>query len=73
MAKLDYIGRQIKKHFTFWEIRQLQKTLPFVKRGDVVFDSGANIGNHAAFWDIHGCSVYGSEPDPRVQGSAGRG
>jgi FkbM family methyltransferase len=63
-GKLDYLGRQIERDGTFWEIDNLQQTLRFLENGDVVFDCGANIGNHSVFWSIHGCKVYAFEPDP---------
>lgn len=63
-GKLDYVGRQIKKSSTFWEIEHLQETLRFLRAGDVVFDCGSNIGNHAVFWGIHRCKVYAFEPNP---------
>jgi FkbM family methyltransferase len=65
---IDTIQRDIVHHKDFYEIAELSFMRPFLPRsGGRVVDIGANIGNHAIFFDrICEAQVTVFEPNPAV-------
>jgi len=61
---VDYIQRFIVDGRTFFEIGILQKLQSYIKKNSVIFDIGANIGNHSIYWAIKSNTkkVYSFEP-----------
>lgn len=61
--KQDFIPQQIRQHNTFYEAEFLQTLSFFWDREGLVFDIGANIGNHSLwFAKIMGAQVWAFEP-----------
>lgn len=46
----DFISFNIIRHRTFYDIADLNQARPFIRKGSVVIDAGANIGNHALYY-----------------------
>lgn len=62
-SHIDYIGRQIKIHNTFYELDVLEYILKNIKTGGTIIDVGANIGNHTIFFSkICAAKVISIEP-----------
>lgn len=67
----DFIGEKILLDggFDLEELRCLERSVfPFVRKGAVCLDIGANIGNHARFFARFFPRVYAFEPHPRIFG-----
>ena len=61
----DHIIRQIRNSGRFYEEELLAASSAYLKKGDLVLDIGANIGNHAVFFGgVLGCKVIAFEPNP---------
>jgi FkbM family methyltransferase len=58
----DGLSRNIFQSKTFYDIKGLEETLPFLRPDSVVCDVGAMIGNHTVFWAPHVRQVYAIEP-----------
>lgn len=67
----DFIGEKILLDggFDLEELRCLETSVfPYVRKGAVALDIGANIGNHARFFSRFFARVYAFEPHPRAFG-----
>ena len=63
----DHIFRIIKNTGKFYETELLNALERLIKPGDLVFDVGANIGNHAIFFaGVCGARVVAFEPNPET-------
>jgi FkbM family methyltransferase len=62
----DLIQRTHVETGNFWEPEELQVLSGYLPDGAVVFDIGANIGNHALYWalKVNTHRVYAFEPIP---------
>jgi len=60
----DFIQRIIVNSKTFFEMSILQELQPYIKKNAVIFDIGANIGNHSVYWAIksNAKKIYSFEP-----------
>jgi len=61
---VDFIQRIIVDGKTFFEMGILQELQFFIKKNAVIFDIGANIGNHSIYWAIksNAKKIYSFEP-----------
>jgi methyltransferase, FkbM family len=46
----DYVFNTIKEIKNFYEISILDKWTPFFSNANIIFDVGANLGNHTLYW-----------------------
>lgn len=62
----DYIFETIKKNNQFYENTILKKWLPYIGESKIIFDVGANLGNHTLFWTqrVNYSFIYCFEPHP---------
>ena len=60
----DYVFKTIEKSGYFYEGKLLNKWTKYFDRAKVVFDIGANLGNHSLYWSINlDCqAIYSFEP-----------
>lgn len=58
---------KVRTRFETWRIRTHYRQ--FVKRGDLVFDVGANTGRHTRLLADLGCRVVAVEPNPELAGT----
>lgn len=49
----DYVYETIKKSNYYYEGKLLEKWLPHIRTDKIIFDIGANLGNHTLFWATH--------------------
>lgn len=49
----DYVYETIKKSSYYYEGGLLEKWLPSLRTSKIIFDIGANLGNHTLFWATH--------------------
>ena len=49
----DYVYETIEKSNYYYEGRLLEKWLPHMDADKIIFDIGANLGNHTLFWATH--------------------
>jgi len=61
---VDSISRRIWENKQFYEIDKIEDYLKFMNDDAVVFDCGANIGNHSVFWGAHCKEVHAFEAFP---------
>ena len=61
---LDYIQRSIVETGNFYEIEDLKYLEKYLNKNSVVFDIGANIGNHTVYWGkrLNVNKIYAIEP-----------
>lgn len=52
----------------FYELDQLKRVEKYIKKGDVILDVGANMGNHSLYWANEGKAkkIYAFEPLPEA-------
>ncbi|OON97920.1 MAG: hypothetical protein ATN32_05145 [Candidatus Epulonipiscium fishelsonii] len=64
--KNDYVGNDIRKNKTFFENFYLKEVHKYVKDNLVIYDIGANIGNHSIYFSKYykAKKIYSFEPDP---------
>lgn len=63
----DVIAHSVVTYNNFFEFEYLELMSDFIKKGDVVLDIGANIGNHSLYYaDILGAQVHAFEGNPDV-------
>lgn len=64
--KGDYVFETINSKNAFYEDSILNKWLPFIKDSKVIFDIGANLGNHTLFWATNVAyeKIFSFEPHP---------
>jgi FkbM family methyltransferase len=61
----DHIGRVISESHAPYESTLLHRAAALLKKGDIVVDVGANIGNHALYLAVvSGARVVAVEPNP---------
>lgn len=60
----DGLSRNIFLDRTFYDLKGLESTVPFLRKNSIVCDCGAMIGNHTVFWAPHVECVYSFEPFP---------
>lgn len=60
----DYIFETIRKTNDFYEIATLKKWTPYIGHADVIFDIGANLGNHTLYWEktLGAKQIFSFEP-----------
>ncbi|CAO1668270.1 hypothetical protein NYA30BAC_03667 [Halomonas sp. NYA30] len=63
--KNDHIQKMIIRTGTFYEVSMLEDMLDRFKKGSVIIDIGANIGNHTVFFSkfLNACHVIAFEPN----------
>jgi len=63
----DHIFSLVNESGTFYELEVLTSAQRFVRSGDLVYDIGANIGNHSIwFAGVCGCQVRAFEPNDKA-------
>lgn len=64
----DYIGKQIEKSKNYYEYEILSNFIDYFPTNAVVYDIGANIGNHTVFFSkyLKAKKVYSFEPSEEV-------
>lgn len=65
MEPTDTISKKIWNDKTFYELIKIQEMLTHIKDDTVVFDCGANIGNHTVFWGSRCKEVHAFEAFPQ--------
>lgn len=60
----DYVFNTIKDNHNFYEIELLKKWTPKIRNTRVIFDVGANLGNHTLYWaeNLRYNHIYCFEP-----------
>lgn len=64
--KGDYVFETIQSRKSFYEESILNKWLPYINNSKVLFDIGANLGNHTLFWatNVAYDKIFSFEPHP---------
>tara|TARA_E500000178_G_scaffold347033_1_gene399623 strand:- start:141 stop:917 length:777 start_codon:yes stop_codon:yes gene_type:complete len=62
----DYIGEIVKRTGEFYEISLLERAELMFGKPRVVWDIGANVGNHSVYWGSSGSKVVAFEPNPKI-------
>lgn len=62
----DYIGEIIKRTGEFYEISLLERVEFMFGKPRLVWDIGANVGNHSVYWGSSGSKVVAFEPNPKI-------
>lgn len=63
----DHIGRTIERTHDFYESSLLDALVSFLEPGDLVYDIGANVGNHSVYFAaIADAQVLSFEPVPEA-------
>lgn len=64
MRPVDTISRRIFEGSQFYELGKMEAMLSCITADSIVFDCGANIGNHTVFWGSRCKEVHAFEPFP---------
>lgn len=63
----DHIGKTIERTHNFYESPLLDAVVSFLEPGDLVYDVGANVGNHSVYFAaVAGAQVLSFEPVPEA-------